>query len=309
MGDPERRFTASLQGILCILFLSVSMLGLAWPPLVAADSVQPAVAIKEPKVGDKVSQYARKHLNIELLWAEMESSFRATRKFRVLSRSSDVMEELREEQKFAESDLAKGDAAATGAMSNAHYLLLPKVQNFKFYRSVKKLPNFDDKYRRQDSGLLHITAQMVDTTSGQVVSTFDLQGKFATKDEIVNTKGGSPNNLHFTSMAKTVSAQLADQFVDAVYPMKVVKRTRRNQVVINRGKDGGLKKGQKYEVFFAGEAIIDPDTGKSLGSGEEYVGQIEIIRINPKVSYAKILSELDPENGPIGVGDIIRKPQ
>jgi hypothetical protein len=275
--------------------------------VLAAD--QPAVAIKEPKVGEKVSKYSRKHLNLELLWAELESSFRNTRKFRVLSRNKEVMADIREEQKFAESDLAKGDAATTGAMSNAHYLILPKVQNFKFYRSHKALPNFDDKYKRQDSGLIHLTAQMVDTASGQVVSTFDLKSSFATKSIIVNGKSGVPNNTHFTKMAKEVSANLADQFVDAVYPMKVVKRTRKNQVIINRGKDGGLKKGQKYEVFFAGEELIDPDTGESLDSGEEFVGTIEIVRINPKASYGAIVSEEDPENAPIGVGDIVRKPQ
>ena len=270
---------------------------------------QPAVAIKEPKVGEKVSKYAVKHLNLELLWAEMESSFRNTRKFRVLSRNKEVIKELREEQQFAESDMAKGDAATSGAMSNAHYLVLPKVQNFKFYRSSKILPNFDDKYRQQDSGLLRITAQMVDTASGQVVSTFDLKSTFSTKSKIVNRKGGAPNNVYFSKMAKAVSAQLADQFVDAVYPMKVVKRTRKNQVIINRGKDGGLKKGQKYEVFFAGEELIDPDTGESLGSGEEFVGVIEIVRINPKVSYGKILSEEDADNTPIDAGDIVRKAQ
>ena len=274
-----------------------------------AASMQPAVAIKEPKVGEKISKYARKHLNIELLWAELEASFRATRKFRVLSRNTEVIAEIREEQKFSQSDLAKGDAAATGEMANAHYLILPKVQNFKFYRSAKRLPNFDSKYRRQDSGLLHLTAQMVDTTSGQVVTTFDLSSRFATKPQIVNSKGGVPNSTWFTKMAKDVAAQLADQFVDAVYPMKVIKRTRSNQVIINRGKDSGLKQGQVYDVFFAGEELIDPDTGESLGSGEEFVGKIEIVRINPKVSYAKILSEVDPENAPIGVGDIIRKPQ
>lgn len=285
------------------LFLMVSV------GSVFADTVQPAVAIKEPKVGEKVSKYAAKHLNIELLWTELENAFRATRKFRVVSRNAEVMQEIRDEQKFATSDLAKGDAASTGAMSNANYLILPKVQNFKFYRSAKALPNFDSKYRRQDSGMLHLSAQMVDTTSGEIVSTFDLKDSFSTRAQIVNTKRGAPNNTHFTKMAKAVAAQLADQFVDAVYPMKVVKRTRRNQVIINRGKDGGLKKGQKYDVFFAGEALVDPDTGESLGSGEEYVGQVEIVRINPKVSYAKILSEEDPENGPIGVGDILRKPQ
>ncbi len=287
-----------------ILLLGVGGLGSA-----LAASTQPAVAIKEPKVGEKVNKYARRHLNLELLWAELENAFRATRKFRVVSRNTEVMQDIREEQKFAESDLAKGDAASTGELSNAHYLILPKVQNFKFYRSAKRLPNFDNKYRRQDSGMLHLTAQMVDTTSGQIVSTFDLKSNFATKSQIVNTNRGAPNNVYFTKMAKDVAAQLADQFVDAVYPMKVVKRTRRNQVIINRGKDGGLKKGQKYEVFYAGEALVDPDTGESLGSGEEYVGKVEIVRINPKVSYAKIIEEADPENGPIGVGDILRKPQ
>ncbi len=289
-------------------FLFVILLSVFSFQLYAA-SAQPAVAIKEPKVGEKVSSYAVKRLNIELLWAELEASFRATKKFRVLSRDKNVLAEIREEQQFSESDLAKGDAAATGALANAHYLILPKVQNFKFYRSVKPLPNFDEKYTRQDSGLLHITAQMVDTTSGQVVTSFDLQSSFATKKEIVNNKGGIPNNTHFTRMAKKVSAQLADQFVNAVYPMKVLKRTKRNQVIINRGKDGGLKLDQEYEVFFAGEELIDPDTGESLGSGEEYVGKVKIVRINPKVTYAVITSELDPDNAPIGVGDIVRKPQ
>ena len=290
-----------------VLFTLLPAVG-GFAPAFAA-STQPAVAIKEPKVGEKVNKYARRHLNLELLWAELENAFRATRKFRVVSRNAEVMQYIREEQKFAESDLAKGDAASTGELSNAHYLILPKVQNFKFYRSAKRLPNFDSKYRRQDSGMLHLTAQMVDTTSGQIVATFDLKSSFATRPQIVNTNRGAPNNIYFTKMAKDVAAQLADQFVDAVYPMKVVKRTRRNQVIINRGKDGGLKKGQKYDVFYAGEELIDPDTGESLGSGEEYVGKVEIVRINPKVSYAKIIEEVDPENGPIGVGDILRKPQ
>lgn len=276
---------------------------------VLAQSEQPAVAVKEPKVGEKVSKYAVRHLNIERLWAELEASFRATRKLRVLSRDKEVLADIREEQEFAQSDLAKGDAAATGDLSNASYLILPKVQDFKFYRSAKALPNFDSKYRRQDSGLLQLTAQMVNTTSGQVESTFDLSSRFATKSQIVNTKAGSPSTTHFTKMAKDVAAQLADQFVAAVFPMKVVQRTRRGQIVINRGKDGGLKLGEVFEVFYAGEELIDPDTGQSLGSGEEYVGKIEVVRINPKVTYAKIVSELDPQGAPIGVGDIVRPPQ
>lgn len=288
----------------CIMLAAV-----ATPSLAFAEDDMPAVAIKEPKVGEKVNASVQRHLNIERLWAELESSFRATRKLRVLSRDKDVIADIREEQQFAQSDLAKGDAAATGEMSNANYLILPKVQDFKFYRSATPLPNFDSKYRRQDSGLLQLTVQMVNTTTGQVETTFDLSSRFSTASQIVNSSGGSPDTTHFTKMAKDVAAQLADQFVAAIFPMKVVQRTRSNQIIINRGSDGGMEMGEVLEVFFAGEELIDPDTGKSLGSSEEYVGKVEVVRINPKVTYAKIVSEENPQNSPIGVGDIVRRPQ
>ncbi|HPQ25640.1 MAG TPA: hypothetical protein PLY75_11950 [Gammaproteobacteria bacterium] len=289
--------------------LIVLSAALSMPTLVIADEELPAVAVKEPKVGEKVSESVQRYLNIERLWAELEASFRATRKLRVLSRDQEVIADIREEQQFAQSDLAKGDAAATGELSNANYLILPKVQDFKFYRSVKPLPNFDSKYTRQDSGLLQLTAQMVNTTTGQVETNFDLSAKFATSSQIVNTKAGAPDSTHFTAMAKDVAAQLADQFVAAVFPMKVVQRTRANQIIINRGADGGIAMGEVLEVFFAGEELIDPDTGKSLGSSEEYVGKVEVVRINPKVTYAKIVEELDAQISPIGVGDIVRRPQ
>lgn len=297
-------FLKSIFPAACIMLAVV-----ATPSVVFAEDDMPAVAIKEPKVGEKVNASVLRHLNIERLWAELESSFRATRKLRVLSRDKDVIADIREEQQFAQSDLAKGDAAATGEMSNANYLILPKVQDFKFYRSATPLPNFDSKYRRQDSGLLQLTVQMVNTTTGQVETTFDLSSRFSTASQIVNSSGGSPDTTHFTKMAKDVAAQLADQFVAAIFPMKVVQRTRSNQIIINRGSDGGMEMGEVLEVFFAGEELIDPDTGKSLGSSEEYVGKVEVVRINPKVTYAKIVSEENPQNSPIGVGDIVRRPQ
>ncbi|MFQ5900043.1 MAG: CsgG/HfaB family protein [Thermodesulfobacteriota bacterium] len=300
--------TAIFRNRVQYLFLLL-ILCLISPSLSVAQSSQPAVAIKKPTIGEGVPGSVVNDLNLTTLWTEMEASFRATRKFRVLSRNKDTLKAIREEQKFAESDLAKGDAAATGQFDNANYLILPTVQDFKFYRTHKALPNFDNKFKRSDSGLLEVSAQMVDTSTGQVMTTFDLKSAFNTNPKIVNDKSGKPNSVKFTSMAQEVAAKLADQFVDAVYPMKVVKRDRRGQVFINRGKDGGLKIGQVLEVFYAGEELIDPDTGESLGSSEEYVGKVKISRINPKITIGKVISEEDPENAPIATGDILRRPQ
>ncbi|WP_169051557.1 FlgT C-terminal domain-containing protein [Neptunomonas sp. XY-337] len=275
----------------------------------AQERVQPAVAIKEPTVGDGVKGNAKKRLKLDIIWDELEASFRATRKFRVLSRNKADLAAVLEEQEFASSDLAKGDAAASGVLNNANYLILPTIQDFKFYSAHKKLPNFDSKYKRTDVGFLQISAKMIDTATGQVVANFSLSDKFNIGQGVVNGRGAVPSSKRFTKMAKTVAGQLADQFVNAVYPMKVVKRDRRGNVFINRGKDGGLKVGDIFDVFYAGEEMIDPDTGESLGASEEYVGQVKVSRINPKFTVAKVVKELDATNAPIGVGDILRTPQ
>ena len=274
-----------------------------------AGSTQPSVAIKDPIVGDGVSKSLRKILDINQIRSEMEASFRATRKFRVLSRDKATLNAILDEQNFAQSDFAKGDAADKGELSNANYLIIPTVTDFIFYRSHKALPNFDDKYKRTDSGRLLVSAQMLDTSTGQIVTTFSLKSTFATKAAIVNGKGGRPSSVYFTKMAKGVAAKLATQFVAQVYPMKVIKRTANGQLIINRGQDGGLKKGDKLAVFSAGEELIDPDTGESLGSSEEYIGDVTVTRINPKITFVKIVKEIDAVNTPMTRGSILRRPQ
>ncbi|SCN47293.1 hypothetical protein BAZMOX_402286_0 [methanotrophic endosymbiont of Bathymodiolus azoricus (Menez Gwen)] len=82
-----------------------------------AGSAQPSVAIKDPIIGDGVSKYVKSSLDINQIRAEMESSFRATRKFRVLSRNKATLGAILDEQNFAQSDLAKGDAAASGELN------------------------------------------------------------------------------------------------------------------------------------------------------------------------------------------------
>jgi len=288
---------------------AVMFLCIFYVPHLSAETIQPAVAIKAPAIGDGVSKNLRKLLDINQIRAEMEASFRATRKFRVLSRDKATLKAVLDEQNFAQSDLAKGDAASKGELNNANYLIIPTVIDFKFYRSHKALPNFDSKFKRRDSGLLSISAQMLDSSSGQIVTTFFLKSTFATKSSVVNSRSGRPSSVYFTKMAKGVSAKLASQFVAQVYPMKVIKRTANGQVIINRGQDGGLKKGTKLAVFFAGEELIDPDTGESLGSSEEYIGEVKVTRINPKMTFAKITKEVDPINMPLSRGNILRFPQ
>jgi hypothetical protein len=79
-----------------------------------AGSIQPSVAIKDPIIGDGISKNLKKLLDIDQIRTEMEASFRATRKFRVLSRDKATLNAILDEQNFAQSDLAKGDGKLWG---------------------------------------------------------------------------------------------------------------------------------------------------------------------------------------------------
>ncbi len=287
--------------LIACLTLVIIVSGYALPALALQ---KPRVAILEAKVSDKVPKYARKHLNLEKLQAEMEASFLAARKFEVVTRNKESLGVILDEQQFAKSDYSAGDAAESGKLQNANFLIRPEVHIFSFYASTHKVPHLQSKYFRTDHGVLEINATVLDTKTGQVKTTFTLKSSFRTRERMVNHKGGVPSPVYFTKLAKDVSAQMVDQFLDLVFPVKILK-VKNMQVYLNRGKDGGFKKGMVLKVFAPGEELIDPDTGEHIGSAEEYVGKIELIRINPKFSVAKILPKT--REGDITVGCIVRK--
>ncbi len=277
---------------------------LCWAALGNTAAAKPSVFINEPTVGEGVSTSVQRHLNIEKLLAEIEASIQTARKFEVLSRDTDKLKVIRKEQKFSQSNLTQGNAAATGGIKNANYVVIPNVADFVFYRSTKPVPNLRDKFVRRDSGRLEIDAQLLDTTTGAIKTTFYMKASFATKDQVVNERGGVPSATHFTSMAKKIAAQISDQLIDAVFPMKVMQ-AQGNQVFINRGADGGLESGDTLNVYHPGLALIDPDTGENLGSAEMFAGTIKVVRVNPKFTICEVVTT---EGSPIASGDIVRKP-
>ena len=61
-----------------------------------------------------------------------------------------------------------------------------------------------------------------------------------------------------------------------------------NQIFLNTGSDDGRKAGDAFVVYRAGEELVDPDTGESLGAQTEKIGKIEIVEVKDKrLSIAK----------------------
>lgn len=266
---------------------------------------KPRVAIKSPLVNDSISHRTQESLDLTKLLAEMEACLLSSRKFDIVSRQAGVMQDIRDEQQFASSALSARDGATEGKMQAANFLLIPTVTGFSFGTTTSKIPNLTSKYMRSDHGQLEVSAQVIDTETGQIKATFSMKSSFSTSDSIVDQAGGKPGAGQFTTMAQNVSAQMVDQLLDLVFPVEIIN-IKENQIFLNRGQDGGFKTNMTLNVYQKGDELKDPHTGEILGSGEELVGKIKVVRINPKFTVA----EATGKNGisKMAVGNIIRKP-
>ncbi len=271
---------------------------------------KPSMAVLTPKIGENVGDYASKRLanKLQLLQEELEKALISIRKFNVVTRSKEKMESISREQNFSSSSMSSGNAANKGGMDAANYLVQPSVNDFVFYRSAVPVPNIDNKYFRQDSGRLWIYVDVLETTSGQIKSSFFLKSSFATKKQIVNSRKGAPADRHFLSMAKQAGHQLAEQMLNTVFPIIAVK-VDSNQVWMNRGNDGGLKTGDMLNIYSPGEALIDPYTGENIGTAERLIGQLKVERVNPKFTTGITVLGEDGQRPFVQKGDILRRPQ
>lgn len=258
-----------------------------------AEMQKPRIAVRPPAVSDSIGATARQRLDVDLLVTEIRSAIQNTRKFDVQNRDKEVLKAVRNEQLMSDEEVV---------IQGANFVVTATVQDFVYYRNVKPIPNLDDKYSRVDSGRLVVSAQITDVAANAIKQTFSLSEKFATAKKITNEKGGAPLPIHFAEMAKGIAAQMADQLVDTVFPMLVIN-TKDDRVWINRGNDGGLKHGELLHVYRVGESLVDPYTGETLGSEEEFIGKLKIDRINPKFTIAKTTGDIA-----VAKGDIVRKP-
>ena len=83
---------------------------------------------------------------------------------------------------------------------------------------------------------------------------------------------------------------------------KVAKVLGSNEIVLNRGRNDGVRAGMVFEVFAPeGEEVWDPDTGETLGTVEDVKATAEVTEVKDRLSVARLRQAA---NGPFGAVDI-----
>ena len=86
---------------------------------------------------------------------------------------------------------------------------------------------------------------------------------------------------------------------------KVAKILGSNEIVLNRGRNDGVRTGMVFEVFAPeGEEVWDPDTGETLGTVEDVKAQAEVTEVKERLSVARLQQNAQSPFGAVDIGEM-----
>ncbi len=225
-----------------------------------------------------------------------------TNRFIVLERAA--MQQIEQEQAIGQTKATKETAAQQGTLLGAQVLIVGDITGFTFNKSnlggsatniIKGLSVAAEKV----SAEVIIDLRLIDASSGQIVYATKGKGKASqtglAADLIKDEKSYSADATMTTPLGQASRQALQEAVVGLLMGMPKMRWSarvvdvRNGVVYVGATGNDGMQPGLELEVYEAGEALIDPATGQSLGAPERFVGTIVIETVLERFSTAKIV--------------------
>ncbi|GAB4321086.1 MAG: hypothetical protein Kow0059_15610 [Candidatus Sumerlaeia bacterium] len=208
-----------------------------------------------------------------------------SRKFTVLER--EFLEELKNELDLINSDKTPlAEKVKAGQMLGADFLVVGSLESLDIQHMpfTVELTGYQGERR---SAVVKLDYRVINAGTGKV-EWAGSAGAVLNDEDIARLPGGGSDERILEVLSGDMGYRIAGEILDVIYPVKVVKVQSNGEVILNQG---GLRltPGEQFTVYVQGEKLIDPDTGESLGREETRVAQIEVVRIEPKLSYARVI--------------------
>ncbi len=226
-----------------------------------------------------------------------------TGRFVVLERA--VMPQIQQEQQLGASGaVSTPSAAQQGALLGAQALITGDITGFTFEKSslggsvtnlIKGLRVAAEKV----SAEVIIDLRLIDASTGEILHSAKGKGKASqtgvAADLIRDEKSYSADATMATPLGQASRQAIQEAVTAVLIGMPRVRWSariadvREGVVYLSAAAADGMRPGLELEVFQAGEALVDPETGRSLGAPEKYVGTIAIETVLEKFSTAKVV--------------------
>ena len=149
--------------------------------------------------------------------------------------------------------------------------------------------------------------RIVDSTTGATVQSHYVSAESKTKglalgfDSAWGSVGG--DTFSKSPMGKATRNAVIDAVSFIIAQRQAVPWTgrvvqnRSGQIYLNAGANAGLQAGQTFVILAPMSELVDPETGLSLGTVEQTVGEIRIEKVEGKFSIARAITEYAPQRG------------
>lgn len=112
---------------------------------------------------------------------------------------------------------------------------------------------------------------------------------------------GTQANL--TQVLDGMAGRLGREITQTVFPMRLLSMANPEELIINQG-GVTVSANQRFCAMQLGEEMFDPYTRESLGRVEREVGVIQVVRVDDRLSYARLVGGALPPQG----SDVVLRP-
>jgi curli biogenesis system outer membrane secretion channel CsgG len=234
----------------------------------------------------------------------LTTSLVATGKFIVLERLA--LQQVQGEQDLGASGRVNTETAAEkGKLMGAQVLITGDITQFAYQRSAIG-GKFSNIVKGLDAGVERVSAsvsidlRLIDAVTGEVIASIKGDGSAAqqgvtthlTKDE-KKYDGSVGLSTPLGKASRDAIQKSIAGIIDNVPKLKWSARVidfRDGVVYVNAGSALGMVKGMTMEVFDPQPTLIDPESGRNLGSPEKLIGEVVIDGVEQQYSTATVVS-------------------
>lgn len=235
-----------------------------------------------------------------------------TNRFIVLERA--VMDKVVGEQDFGASGRVNPETAPkVGKIIGAQAMITGDITEFSYSQSsmggnMQVLRGFGAKTEKV-TALVAVDIRVIDAATGEVLASERAQGKAQMSNvSAAVTAGGSNFSVaagENTPLGQATRQALQGAVAAIVAGMQKARWSarvidfRNDMLYVNAGSEMGIQPGMVLAVFRPQEALVDPDTGKSIGTPDEKIGTVVVDSVQEKYCVAKILFGTDMKRGDV----------
>lgn len=223
-----------------------------------------------------------------------------SRRFTVLDRDY-ICEYFKEKNLLLSGDTPIEEQMRLGEVLGVDYMLVGTITNARLERTAHQIKAIDrTDYRDKATFIADYRIIVMPTRqtkwADSVILTLDT-------NELRGLAKSSDSQVIQQALLQKAAQIIAHKAIANIYPIRIAAIQENGNLILNQG-GVTISEGETVDIFTAGEKVIDPYSGESLGAVETWVATAKIERVLAKMSYAKI-SKGEPAQ--VQNGDICRR--